>query len=58
MLSCLITSPAVTVILPDKERVFLVIAVNICFDVLTGDATALVDVCNPSSSKYTTPWVL
>ena len=51
-------SPTLTVTLPDKARVFLVTAVNICFDVLTGVATALVEVCNPFSSKYTTPWVL
>ena len=37
VVSCLIISPAAAVIAADRlESVFLVIAVNICFDVTTG----------------------
>ena len=55
VVSCLIISPADAVMADPSVSVFFVIAVNICFDVVTGVCGLLVDRCNPSLSNQTTP---
>ena len=58
VLSCLIISPAAALIATLRRSVFLVIAVNICFDVETGVCGSLVVLCKPEASNHTTPPVL
>ena len=56
VLSCFTMSPTATVIPELKElRVTFVIAVNTCFEVITGVCGAFVDLCRPVSSNQTTP---
>ena len=40
---------------PGSVRTIFVIAVNTCFEVITGEAGAFVDLCKPSLSNQTTP---
>ena len=54
--SCFTISPTATVIPELKElKVTFVIAVNTCFEVITGVCGAFVDLCRPVSSNQTTP---
>ena len=56
MVSCFTISPTATVIPALKElKVTFVIAVNTCFEVITGVCGAFVDLCSPVSSNQTTP---
>ena len=56
MVSCLIISPTETVIAALNElKVIFVIAVNTCFEVMTGVCGLFVDLCRPVSSNQTTP---
>ena len=56
VLSCFTISPTATVIPELKElKVTFVIAVNTCFEVITGVCGAFVDLCRPVSSNQTTP---
>ena len=56
VVSCLIISPTATVIAALNElNVIFVIAVNTCFDVITGVCGLFVDLCRPSLSNHTTP---
>ena len=56
VVSCLTISPTATVIPALKElKVTFVIAVNTCFEVITGVCGAFVDLCRPVSSNQTTP---
>ena len=48
-------SPCANVTAPGSVRTTFDMAVNTCFDVITGDAGALVDLCRPSLSNQTTP---
>ena len=56
MVSCLTISPTATVITALNElNVTFVIAVNTCFEVITGVCGLFVDLCRPVSSNQTTP---
>ena len=56
VVSCLTISPTATVIAALNElKVTFVIAVNTCFEVITGVCGAFVDLCRPVSSNQTTP---
>ena len=55
VVSCFTMSPCANVTAPGSVRTTFEIAVNTCFDVITGDAGALVDLCRPSLSNQTTP---
>ena len=55
LVCCKIKSPCVTDTELPKVKLISVIAVKICFDVKVGDAGLFVEVCNPSTSKYTIP---
>ena len=54
VVSCLIISPADAVMADPSVSVFFVIAVNICFDVVTGVCGLLVDCCSPVSYTHLT----
>ena len=48
-------SPCDSVTAPGSVRTTLEMAVNTCFEVMTGEAGAFVDLCKPSLSNQTTP---